>query len=300
MLDMANNARPAALGRLAATLLSGSALGLDPLPGRVEAGSLPHPAPRGPLRPLATDRPDKTESPSTVDPGHIQAEMELVRFAHDRSQTAAGPVTREEWAVGSTLVKLGLTPALDVGLELEPYLVVREHTPEAAGLAERPVTRREGFGPVSLRLKWNLWGNDAGRSALAALPSVQFPTGQDGLDSGVVEPALALPFALDLGRGFELGAQTGWVWAGDADGRGHHFETVNSVTVGVELGRRWSGYVEFWALVDTTEPDTWQGTLDFGLNFQVNDHLKLDAGLNVGVTEPAPDWEPFVGVSKRW
>lgn len=299
---MANNAPPFAPRHLAAAiLLSGSAWGLDLVPGRALSESPPHPQSRERLRALATDRPDKTESPYTVDPGHLQVEVELFRFTRDRQQTGTGPLTREQWAVGSSLVKWGLTPNLDLGLELEPYQQSRESAPVVDGAvpAEHRVTRREGFGPLNLRLKWNLWGNDAGRSALALLPSVQFPTGQDNLDSGLIEPALILPFALDLGRGWELGVQTGWGWAGDADDRRHRFQVLNSVTVGMELGLHWSGYVEFWALVDTTEPDAWQGTFDLGLNFLINDNLKLDLGLNVGLTDTAPDWEPFVGLSWR-
>lgn len=298
---MANNPRPTALRRLAAaTLLAGPVLGPDPLPAQAEAHSLRHPTPRDRLRPLATDRPDKTESPYTVDPGHVQVETELFRFAREDRSTADGPLTREEWAVGTTLVKLGLLPALDAGVGIEPYQQVRESAPaEGADFPGRRVTRQEGFGPLSLRLKWNLWGNDGGRSALALLTEVGLPSAQDDLDSGAAEPALFLPFALDLGRGFELGVQTGFVGAGDADGRGHHFEAVNSVTLGVDLGRRWSGHLEFWSQVDASDPAAWQGTFDFGLNFLVSDHLKLDAGVNLGLTDSAPDWEPFVGLSWR-
>ncbi len=299
MLDVVNNPRPAALRHLAAaTLLAGPALALDPLPVRAEAASLFHHAPRARLRPLATDRASKTESPYTVAPGQVQVEVELFRFAREDQSSDAGHYTREGWATGTTLLELGLLPTLDAGLGLEPYRQERESAPvEGAAQAGRRVTRREGFGSLSLRLKWNLWGNDDGGSALALLSEVVLPTGQDDLDSGAVEPALFVPFALNLGRGFALGAQTGFVWAGDADGRGHHFEAVNSVTLGVELGPRWDGYVEFWSLVDATAPAAWQGSYDFGLNFWVNQNLKLDAGLNVGVTDAAPDWEPFLRLS---
>lgn len=274
----------------------GAVLCLDTTPAHTESWTLGNPAPRANLRPLSTDRPDKTESPLTVDAGHFQVEMDLFRYEHDRTRAEGTEFTREEWGVGPVLVKLGVWHHLDVHLGVEPYQVVRE-VERANG--ESRETRRQGFGHVALRSKLNLWGNDGGRSALALLPSIQLPTTQDGLGSDGVEAGLGVPFGLKLTDRLELGAQTGALWVGDADGSGHHFALVNSLTLGAALSRRFSGYVEFWAWLDPDEADAWQGTFDFGLNFLVNDHLKLDAGLNVGVTETAPDWNPFLGLSWR-
>jgi hypothetical protein len=298
-LPLRDARRPGGRRRLTALAPAGfvgAVLCLDAAPAHAEAWTLWSPAPRAGLRPLSTDRPDKTESPFTVDAGHVQVEMDLFRYEHDR--TAAGGVefTREEWGFGPVLVKLGVLHHLDVHLGLEPYQEVRE-VERADG--ETRETLRQGFGHVALRAKLNLWGNDGGRSALALLPIVQLPTAQDGLGSDVVEAGLGVPLNLKLTDRLELGAQTGAQWVGDADGGGHHFEVVNSITLGIALSSRFSGYVEFWALLDPDEADAWQGTFDFGLNFLVNDNLKLDAGLNVGVTEAAPDWNPFLGFSWR-
>jgi hypothetical protein len=43
------------------------------------------PTPRALMRDMSTDRPDKTESPYTVDAGHFQFEADLVSFGIDRS-----------------------------------------------------------------------------------------------------------------------------------------------------------------------------------------------------------------------
>jgi hypothetical protein len=298
MLDMAN--KPASACYPAALLgplgVCGAVLGLNPAPLLAEPRTPWNPTPRAQLRALATDRPDKTETPFTVDAGHVQVEMDLVRYEHDRTVSGGVRFTREDRAYGPMLVKLGLLHHLDFAVGIEPYREARE---EVRTGGERRETWRRGMGPMTLRAKLNLWGNDAGRSALALLPGVQLPTAQEGLGSEVVEPALGVPFSLELTDRLELGAQTGALWVGDADGRGHHFEVVNSITLGLALSRRFSGYVEFWTLLDPETADAWQGTFDFGLNYLVNDHFKLDLGLNVGVTESAPDWNPFLGLSWR-
>ena len=44
-----------------------------------------NPAPENLLRELATDRPDKTEEPGTVDAGHFQFEVDFATFTFDRT-----------------------------------------------------------------------------------------------------------------------------------------------------------------------------------------------------------------------
>jgi hypothetical protein len=284
------------LAALAPAGFVGAVLCLDAAPARAETRTLWNPTPRASLRSLSTDRPDKTETPFTVDAGHLQVELDHFHYVHDRETSGGREFIREEWGIGPVLAKLGILHNFDFELGVEPYQEVREV--ERANGESREILR-QGFGPVTLRAKLNLWGNDGGRSALALLPSVQLPTAQDGLGSEVVEAGVGVPLNLKLADRLELGAQTGALWVGDADGSGHHFEVVNSITLGVVLSSRFSGYVEFWALLDPDDADAWQGTFDFGLNFLVNDNLKLDAGLNVGVTEAAPDWNPFLGLSWR-
>src|SRR5438093_6841318 len=58
-----------------------------------------NPTPRAFLRELSTDRPDKTESPYTVDAGHFQIEMDLVSYSRDRDTHAGADTRVDSWAV---------------------------------------------------------------------------------------------------------------------------------------------------------------------------------------------------------
>ena len=44
----------------------------------------------------------------------------------------------------------------------------------------------------------------------------------------------------------------------------------------------------------------WVGTVDFGINWLIRDNLKLDGGVNVGVTQAASDLNPFLGLTWRF
>jgi hypothetical protein len=75
---------------------------------------------------------------------------------------------------------------------------------------------------------------------------------------------------------------------------------VNSITFGRDLFGELAGYVEFFTLVSTEAGSQWEGYFDFGFTYALNENLQLDCGVNIGVTEAANDWNPFVGLSWRY
>jgi hypothetical protein len=84
--------------------------------------TLLNPTPRALLRELDTDRPDKTETPITVDAGHFQVEMDLFTYTYDRQDSGpAGSQTVRSWSTGPINFKLGLRNNVDLQLVLEPY-----------------------------------------------------------------------------------------------------------------------------------------------------------------------------------
>ena len=160
-------------------------------------------------------------------------------------------------------------------------------------------TRADGFGDLTSRLKINLWGNDEGKSALAIMPFVKFPLSASDLRNGKTEGGVILPFALDLGNGWGLGAQTEIDFVRDGAG-GYDAEYFNTITVGHDIIGDLAGYLEFTALATPESNTDWQGTVDVGFTYAVNKDIQLDCGCNFGVTDAAPDYNPFMGVTLRF
>src|SRR6185436_4545853 len=127
------------------------------------AFNLFHPTPPSMMRELSTDRPDKTESPYTIDPGHMQVEMDLVSYSYDRNNPEHEARRVQTLNFLNTNFKIGLLNNLDVQIVSENFLWVREEDLRADVADET-----SGTGDTTLRLKWNLWGNDGGKSAFAA------------------------------------------------------------------------------------------------------------------------------------
>jgi hypothetical protein len=252
-----------------------------------------NPTPAKYLREMSTDRPDKTESPYTVDAGHFQFEMDFLNYAADKEKS--GGVTRriDALAVAPINLKIGLCNRSDLQLVLEPYNHVYERT-------ENSRETRQGFGNTTLRYKYNFWGNDGGRTAFAAMPYVRFPTSQDGLGRSGFAGGLILPLAVQLPHEFNLGVMSQFDAARDEEGDGHHAAFVNTITVGHDIIGRLAGYAEFFSYVSTERGSKWAGTFDLGLTYGITANIQFDAGVNIGVTESAPDWNPFVGLSMRF
>lgn len=253
-----------------------------------------NPTPRNLMREMSTDRPDKTESAYTVDAGHFQVEMDVLSYSYDRDNGLPGDTRVESVAIAPMNLKVGLCNRADLQMVIEPYASVRTHV-RATGQVE---TQR-GFGDITLRLKASMWGNDGGRTALALMPFVKLPTNQDDLGNNSVEGGLIAPFAMDLGAGWGMAMMTE-VDVARGDRGGHNPEFINSITFGRNIVGDLDGYVEFFSSVSTEEDSEWVGTFDMGLTYGLTDDIQLDAGVNIGVTRSADDWNPFLGLSWRF
>lgn len=252
-----------------------------------------NPTPREQLREMSTDRPDKTESAYSVDAGHFQLEMDILSYGYDRYNSDRENRREESVAIAPVNLKVGLLNDLDLQLMIEPYVSVR--TRDAGG-----VTRRRGFGDVTVRTKYNLWGNDGGKTAMAVMPFVKLPTNQDDLGNNSVEGGVILPLAVELPGGWGMGLMTEVDFIRDENGGGHHPEFVNTITFGHDIVGDLGGYVEFFSLVSSERGSEWVGTVDLGLTYALTDDIQLDGGVNIGVTRSAEDWNPFLGLSWRF
>lgn len=260
-----------------AALVLAVALALVPLVARSE------------LRELSTDRPDRTESPYTLDGGHLQVEMDALSWTRERE----GVVTSDAFGLAVTNLKFGLGARADLQLVFESALHVRESSP---GL---PISRRTGIGDLTARLKLNLFGNDGGPVALGLMPFVTFPTAQRGFGAGGSEGGLIVPAAFALPHGWQVGAMLEAdvirVEAGDRT----RPELVASLTASHAITGGLAGYAELYSVSFPASGTPWRGTADAGLTLGIGEHLQLDAGANLGLSATGEHFTLFAGLSFR-
>lgn len=239
-----------------------------------------------PRREMSTDRPDSTESPYTVEPGFAQLEMSFASREQDRDDG----VRTTAWAAAPFNLRVGMTRDFEAGLMFVPWQRVIERS------ADGTRTARDGVGDVSVRGKWNLRGNDDPGPGVGLMLDVTFPTAPRQFGPRKVEAAATVPVAFEMGGGWSGGAMTSLQLGRNEQGA-RRPQFFNTLTAGRDLARGFGAFVELASL-------SGQGphilTFNGGLTHAVHADLQLDAGVNVGVSNAAPDVLWFAGVSRRF
>lgn len=248
-----------------------------------------NPTPSEQMRPLSADRPDATESPITVDAGHVQVEVsffDYIRSDHDGDEFDA-------WTVFDANVKFGLFNNVDLQLVFGVY---GEQTTEPAG---GPETSVEGFGDVQIRTKVNLWGNEGGTTAFGIMPFVKIPTDTE-LSNGEVEGGMIVMLGWDAGDTWGLGFQAEVDFVYDEAEDDHDTEFLHTVVLGFDVTEPLGAYVEYVGVVSSESDVDYRVLLSAGLTYALSPNVVLDTGTQIGLTGPADDLNLFAGVTWRF
>ncbi len=252
-----------------------------------------NPTPTDCLREFDPDRPDITDSPFTVDGGHIQFETGLFSYALSRPDQQG--VGTEEFDIADTDIRLGVTNYAEINLDVPPLDIVHTRFP-----ISRLDTWKSGPGALELHGKVNFLGNDnfekPGSMALGFIPRLDIPTviGGDHVEGGV-----AVPFAIQLSEKTELEMMTEYDFIHDDTGSGYHVEYLNSASCPM-TGPKSSHVFEVATLFGTQNPLGGIVTLDTGAICKIGHDLAFDVGCNFGVTPASDRMDATVGLSKRF
>ncbi|HUO08871.1 MAG TPA: transporter [Phycisphaerae bacterium] len=248
-----------------------------------------NPTPRSLMRDFNADRPDVTESPYTVDAGHYQLEFSFVEYTHDDDHG----VKTDGLSVLPANLRIGVLNNLEIDLMANPYENVLTH---GNGIS----SRASGYGDMAVRAKVNFWGNDGGATAGGVIPFLTIPTGQDGLSDHHVEGGVIFPLAVELPAGFDLGTQVEFDFDRNKKDDGYGMELVQTVTVGHDIVKNLSAYVEYVGVSPIDTGQTYLAYCDTGLMYLIGENMEVDVGVNVGVSDHAPDYLVFSGMSFRY
>ncbi len=274
------------LGAGAAALTPGMAIA-EPMKDK-SGFHLFNPTPRELMREMATDRPDGTESPYTVDAGHVQIEASLIDFTRDKG--AGGRI--ETLTLMDTNVKFGLLNNMDLQIVL-PFWA--EEQTLSVG-AEEIIN---GTGDVTLRLKMNLWGNDEGKTAFGIMPFIKLPTGTD-LSNGKTEGGLITMLSWQAGEKWGLGLMAEVDAAHDEAEGDHDIQFVHTAVIGFDLVDPLGVYVEYIGIAADEGDFDYQAQISTGLTWGLSEDVQLDTGVRIGLNEAAEDLTVFAGFSIRF
>jgi hypothetical protein len=247
-----------------------------------------HPVPKVQLRDMETDRPDVTESPFTVDAGHIQYETDLFKMEREKDELT----DQHTVLLNQANLKIGLTNSTSLQIGFQTFVLQKEKDLETG-----EVTRSHGVGDMTIRIKQNLIGNDGGNFAIAVLPYIKFPTAKYTHESKY-EGGIIVPMHLTLPGEWNLGSQIEGDRLQDKEGKQSHTELLQSLTVSHEIIKHLDGIAETYYTYNMKDHH-WSNWINAAAQVEVSDNFKLDVGFNYGLQHDA-EKNYFVGTSIRF
>lgn len=250
------------------------------------------PTPDDKLRPMSTERPSKTDSALTLDAGRFQIETSLLSYTRNDNNGVKSTISAP---LATTTLRLGLTEKIDAEVIFDAYRNLRVED-SGAGTDQH----FDGYGDTVLRVKYNFFGNDGSKYALAILPYVKIPTNGGNLANDDVEGGIELPFNVNFDQGYSISGMTVVAVLKDSDDRDYSPSYINAIVLGKTFTDRIAAYGEFYTQRYTDENARWANSLDFGVIYSVNDRLHVDTGVNFGVSDASDDVNLFLGGAYRF
>lgn len=244
------------------------------------------PVPDSLMREMTPDRPDKTESPFTVDAGHFMYEAAIVQ--HGRS--AKDDEVTKQLMLNEATLKLGLTNNMDIQLIVQSF--GRETKLHDTGNKEA----RQGFGDLTLRIKQHLYGADKDAVALAVMGYIKFPKTTFSTNKSY-EGGIMVPVEIKLPHEWKLGLQVEGDRLKDEEGNNFHTELFQSLVLSHSILKKLEASAETYYTYDF-KGHKWSNFLNAALQFEVNKNVKLDAGTYQGI-QRGTETSYFLGASLR-
>jgi hypothetical protein len=231
-----------------------------------------------PVAPIAPDRPDVTNGTNIVEEGLLQVEVGAQHVRMGTQRSAGTPVT----------VRVGLFEWLEARAGTDGFLHQSDNGSSVSGA-----------GNVQLGAKLRLFADPGGVPVLSILPTVNLPvaSAEKGLGSGDLDATLVVLTGTDVGRTSHLDVNYGVGAIGAGLGHPHFFQQLVSASFSHSLTEQLSPYVEgFW--FSRQEPGGGPVvSVDTGFIQAFAARFAIDGGIAVGLSNAAPDFAVFTGLS---
>jgi hypothetical protein len=271
-------------------LLAASLLALV-LPLAAEAQDAPKdPGPAGPWSGLtdaiSPDRPDFTNGPGMMAPGHLQVETgyTFTRGGSEKSST-----------LGELLLRYAFDDRWEAQLGVGSYEWLDSGVP-----GERRIS---GFQDPFVGAKVRLNDPEAehrapGVPALALLLQTTLPVGNRRLTADAWQPQVSLALEWELTRDLSLASNLGCAYLTDSGDR--FTQCFASLSAGLQVDDQVGAFFEGYAFNRESAGGSATGYLDTGLTYLVSKDLQLDVRVGAGLNAPRPNWFTGLGASFRF
>ena len=223
---------------------------------------------------VETDRPDAANSTKTVPPGYVQVEA---GYRYTRENIAGGETVKRSSAEAT--IRIGVTPALELRLDGEPYVDFRDGG------------REYGIGDLIAGAKWRLLDAkpEDTRPSLALAPFLKIPTAEAPIGSRQVDFGVLGLLSFDFPRDISLDVNAGVAALGQR--RDDPFvQGLGALTLGYKVVESVTMYGESFFASSPERGERGFVGIGAGAIWAVHRRIALDAAVDTIVAGRGPDF----------
>ena len=208
---------------------------------------------------IVTDRPDQTESSSTVGNRNLQIETGLlIGFEGD-------PISTRQLLAPTTLIRYGLLKAIELRIVSQFESLKNQNS------------LQQGISDLEVGTKIQLYQKENSKTEIAFLTHLVMPTGtieiSDNQYGSINKLSISHQFNDRVGLGYNLG----YNYFGTGKGN-----ITYSFALGISINDRVGLYIEPYGEIQ--EIESFQSNFDGGFTYLINDNLQLDFSFGQGIS----------------
>lgn len=210
---------------------------------------------------IITDRPDQTESSSTVDQGSFQIESGiLIGFTEDAFSS------QRQLLAPSTLFRYGLTKGIEIRV-VNQFESIKNQTNSI---------EKSGISDLEIGTKIQLLKIETINTEIAFLSHVVLPTGSKFLSNENLGTINKISISHQINETLGLGYNLGYDYFGYGNG-----DLTYSIALGIAVSNRFSFYLEPYGSI--VNVDTHEANFDAGITYLIHEQCQLDFSFGTGV-----------------
>jgi hypothetical protein len=210
---------------------------------------------------IITDRPDQTESSSTISRGHLQIESGLLL-----GFTEVNSLTERQILAPTTLFRYGITKGIEIRV-LNQFENIKGQT---------NLESISGISDIEVGTKIQLLKKSDKNTEIAFLSHLIIPTGSKGLTSNIYGTINKLSISHQINENVGIGYNLGYNYYESEKG-----DLTYSVALGIGINEKAAIYIEPYG--DIAELEKHIANFDTGFTYLLNDNFQLDFSFGTGV-----------------
>lgn len=210
---------------------------------------------------IITDRPDQTESSSSIDKGSLQIESGIMlTFTEDKFSS------QRQLLAPTTLFRYGISKGIEIRI-LSQFESIKD---------QNSLQTISGISDLEVGTKLQIYKKETTNTEVAFLSHLILPTGSKGLTNDKFGTINKLSIAHKISDVMSIGYNFGYDYFGFDKGN-----LTYSVALGISVTDTFGVYIETYGSLN--EFKTYESNFDAGITYLVNDNCQLDFSFGTGI-----------------